>query len=167
MPYRASRWIARSTRPADEKRNGLAVDGTRSDRAGGTAHRLAPPGLVEQLELLVPAPAARVEILAADSEVILPAADAYAEDEAATGQLVEAGGLLRKQHHVSSGAQQHVGEEADALRCAGSGRQRHQLLVVRVGDPAKRAEGGEAQRLGPDGEVDQQPAVWQVGYGVR
>src|SRR5206468_2672380 len=86
---------------ADQQLDAVAVDRPRADGLRAAGHRLAAPGAVQEVQRLVPAPAPRAERQAGDLEVVRAAAHADAEDQAAAGELVDAGRLLREQDRAA------------------------------------------------------------------
>ena len=141
--------------PADQQRD-AAPGGRRSHRQRAAGHRLARPGLVQQLQVGVEAPAAVGEGPAGRLVVVGPATHPEAEGEAAARELVDAGGHLGQQHRVVGRPQQDVGDQADPV---GHGRRRGQggqRVIARVGDPVDGGQRGEAALLGPPGPGDRQ-----------
>jgi len=120
---------------------------------------------VDQIERLVPVPAAILELLARRNEIVWTAADAQAEREPPAGNLVDAGGLLRQQHWIARRPEQHIGQQPDPIRHCGSCGQGDQRIVVRIGDPVDRGERAETALLGAPCPLDQ-GAPLCAGNGV-
>src|SRR5438105_15116877 len=119
-----------------------------------------PPALPErphEPDRLVAAPAAALELDAHEIELVGVPAHADAEREAAAGELLERGGLLRQVHRVVQRDEDDRGAEADPVRPAGDPAERDERVVdaaVRVDafrpddDVLGRPDGVVAELLG-------------------
>jgi hypothetical protein len=101
--------------------------------------KVSSPELAQEVDLLVQARAAGMEILSEGFVFDIVPSGSDAEPEALARQQVEVGGLLGQQHGLALGQDQDAGDELDALGHAGQvGEHDHRIverMVLRIGAP--------------------------------
>src|SRR5580693_1860163 len=151
-------------RAAQDDLGAAGPGGLGPDRAG-VAELLTGPDPLHHGDLLFQPPPAALRADAARREVVLPAAQAQAQDQAPAGEPVERGRLLGEQRGVRvERRQQHARGQPDLAGDRRGGTEGDKLLVVGVHEAADRAQSAEPSFLGMPSPVDEGPAF---GVGDR
>jgi hypothetical protein len=125
------------------------------------------PERLHDLRLFLRPAATVVEILVQGGEFNLVPADADAQAEAAAGQHVEAGRLLRDQRGLALGDDQHAGGEGQFRRDGGQiAKQNERIMEHVVGDGAARVGAGVRSGIGAQHVVRRFEEIVAQGFEI-